>query len=200
MSLSILELLDLSEESELLNGFDFEERVKSRRRSSSDDGRCFEKKLELLGECFLGSSKVELSEEKTEDESIRVEESGGDATVDDDEEISTNDGQPRRRFLDSLEVGVGSENEVEDVEESSEGEGVEVVDLPELFEDEVDHAASSSEREVLLRDLLDFVHHDVRFLDLLGDLGGFPLERLERIDDLVVVEDVSAGLVEGLEE
>lgn len=90
---------------------------------------------------------------------------------------------------------------------------VEVVKEVELVEDEEDRAAGLSEREVLVRDLLDLRHDDVCLLYLPRDVRSFSLERLERLDNpgsdrqckfvsngmgdsLVVVEDVALRLVE----
>ncbi|KAI3487750.1 hypothetical protein L1887_48231 [Cichorium endivia] len=75
-----------------------------------------------------------------------------------------------------------------------------VRDEVELVEHKEDRAARFGERHVLGGDLVDLVHDGVGLLDLGGDLGGFLLERLEGVDDLVVVEDVAFGFVERGEE
>ena len=87
---------------------------------------------------------------------------------------------------------------MEDLQEEGERELVEVVDLVQIVDGEVDGAASRGQRHVLLRRRLDLAHDGLRLLGLLRDLGGLTLQRLQRRDDRVVVQDSTLGLVENL--
>ena len=79
------------------------------------------------------------------------------------------------------------EDIVEDIEEEAQGELVEVVDEIELLQDEEDGATCLSNGEIFGRHLFDLLHDQISLLHLASDLGGFPFERLQGVDNLVVV-------------
>ena len=74
---------------------------------------------------------------------------------------------------------------MEDVEEELEAELVEEVDLVEVVDGEVDGAAGGRQRLVLLRRLLDLLHHGLRLVHLARHLRRLLLQRLQRRDYLV---------------
>jgi hypothetical protein len=98
----------------------------------------------------------------------------------------------------ALEVRVVVEDLVEDVEEEPERKLVEVIHGAQLLEDEEIRAACLRKRQVFGRHGLNLAHHNVRVLDLARNLSCFALERLECVDNFVIVEDIARRLVQRL--
>lgn len=65
---------------------------------------------------------------------------------------------------------------------------------------EVDAAACSGQRQVLLGHGLYLLHDNVRLLHLSGDLGGFPLQIFQGCNDGVVIQNAAFYLVQSLEQ
>lgn len=137
----------------------------------------------LLVELAVAAAKLDLGEEDSEGEVIRVKEGSRRSLEDVKEQVANEDGESLTRVGDVLERRIVKEDKVEDVEEEAKGELVEVVEEVQLVEDEEDGAAGLSEWEVLARDLIDLGHDHVRLLDLASDLCCLSLECLQRLDD-----------------
>ncbi|KAH6607744.1 hypothetical protein Trco_004057 [Trichoderma cornu-damae] len=99
-----------------------------------------------------------------------------------------------------LKALVAPQHRLEDVQKVLQRKLVEVVDVVQLLQDGEDGAARLGDDAVLLRDLLHLGHDALRVAHLVRDVRRLRLQRLQRLDDLVVVQDVAAGLVEGLQQ
>ena len=73
---------------------------------------------------------------------------------------------------------------------------MQVVDVMQLLEDGEDGTAGSCDDVVLQCDLLHFGHDALGIAHLGRDLTRFRLERFQRLDDVVVIKNIAAGLVE----
>ena len=90
---------------------------------------------------------------------------------------------------------ISVQHEVEYCVKVIQGEAVCVVEMMQLLQQGKYGTARGGDLAVLLSDSFHFSHNAFGLGHLMGDNGGFLLQRLKRLNDIVVVEDVAAGLV-----
>ena len=180
------------------------ERVRFTRHGNISEETIFssQKVLELGVQLRLGgqSADVNAAQEDGECQAIDVQHSAGNAAVHHLEQVRSDDGQALSVIAHFFQARIVVEYRVEDVEEEVQRVLVQEVHLAERIEREVDVAARLRQRHVLLRYRFDLADHLVRLLDLLADFRRLPLQRLQRRDDRVIVQDLTLGVIQRLQQ
>ena len=142
---------------------------------------------------------MDAAQQDGEREPVRVQHAARHPIVAHAVQVRRDDEQPGRVVRFALELRVVVQHRAEDVEEHLQRVLVEEVHLVQAVHREVDVRAGLRQGQVLLRHRLDLADHLIRLLHLLPDVGRLLLERFQRGDDGIVVQNLTLRVVQRLQ-